>query len=83
MAELQGERVAAAIAAELGGGQPPPDFDGKGYCFVEMGKTSAARIEGDFFAAPQPVVELSEPTSANAEAKRTFETERLQKWFGS
>ncbi len=77
------ERVAAAIAAQLQGGRAPAAFDGKGYCFVEMGKTSAARIEGDFFATPQPVVELSEPSSANAKAKREFEIEHLKKWFGS
>ena len=37
MAELQGLRVARAIAAELGVGEPPAPFDGTGYCPVEVG----------------------------------------------
>ena len=82
-AELQGEHVAAAIAADCGVGKPPADFDGRGYCFVEMGKSVAARIEGDFFARPQPIVQVMEASETQAEAKRRFEKERLQRWFGS
>ncbi len=37
MAEFQGLRVARAIAAELGVGEPPAPFDGTGYCPVEVG----------------------------------------------
>jgi sulfide:quinone oxidoreductase len=82
MAELEGERVAAAIAADVKGEESPPTFDGKGYCFVEMGKTTAARIEGNFYATPEPAIELAKPSRENAEAKREFEAERLEKWFG-
>jgi sulfide:quinone oxidoreductase len=83
MAELEGKRVAAAIVSELKGGEAPPPFDGKGFCFIEMGKSSAALVEGDFYSTPEPEVQLAAPSSENAEAKRRFESERLELWFGS
>jgi sulfide:quinone oxidoreductase len=83
MAERQGEVVAAAIAAALRGAAPPPGFDGHGYCFIEMGKAMATRVEGDFYATPEPEVALQEVSAANAEAKHRWETERLDRWFGT
>lgn len=82
MAELEGERVAAAIAADVAGQKPPAPFDGRGYCFMEMGKTTATLIEGDFFATPEPRVALRDVSPLHAEAKHRFESERLHRWFG-
>ena len=82
IAEREGLRVAAAIAAEVGGGEGPAPFDGHGHCFIEMGRTSATLIEGAFFAEPEPLVHLREPSAENAEQKRAFEAERLRRWFG-
>jgi sulfide:quinone oxidoreductase len=83
MAELEGKRVAAEIVSQLAGGEAPAPFDGKGFCFIETGKTTAALVEGDFFATPEPNIQLARPSSENAEAKRRFETERLERWFGN
>ena len=83
IAERQGLRVAAAIAAELSGGEPPPPFDGHGMCFLEMGSGEAALIEGDFFAEGEPDVRVVEGSAEHAREKRAFETERLAAWFGS
>jgi sulfide:quinone oxidoreductase len=82
MAELEGQRVAAAIAADLRDEDPPGPFDGRGFCFMEMGKTSATLIEGEFFAAPEPRVQLGGVSSDHARAKHRFEAERLERWFG-
>jgi sulfide:quinone oxidoreductase len=82
MAELEGLRVAAAIAASVRGQAPPPDFDGRGYCFLEMGKQAAALIEGNFFAEPEPAIALGEVSAQHAAEKRSFESERLARWFG-
>lgn len=82
MAELQGERVAAAIAADVRGAEPTPAFDGRGFCFLETGLDSAALIQGDFFAEPEPRVELQEISQRHAEEKHRFESERLERWFG-
>jgi sulfide:quinone oxidoreductase len=81
-AEMEGERVAADIAADVLGTEPPPPFDGTGYCFIETGPDSATRVEGDFFATPEPRVSVADVSAANAEAKRAFERDRLRAWFG-
>jgi sulfide:quinone oxidoreductase len=81
-AELQGIRVAAAIAAEALGEPAPAPFDGRGYCFLETGSNGAARVEGDFYARPEPRIQVVGPTAANSQAKRRFEAERLARWFG-
>jgi sulfide:quinone oxidoreductase len=81
IAELEGLRVAAAIAAEVRGGSQPPPFDGTGICFLEMGKGQAALVDGAFFAEPEPQVVLAEPSPVHAEEKRRFEAERLARWF--
>jgi sulfide:quinone oxidoreductase len=82
IAEREGAQVAAAIAAEIRGEDAPAPFDGRGHCFLEMGRSTATLVEGDFFAEPQPVVRLHEPSADHAEEKRRFESDRLARWFG-
>jgi sulfide:quinone oxidoreductase len=83
MAELQGTRVARAIAAELRGEEPPAPFDGSGFCPIELGSGSAALVEGHWYAEPEPVVTITGPSAANAAEKAAFEAEHLERWFGS
>jgi sulfide:quinone oxidoreductase len=82
IAEREGARVAAAIAAEIRGEDAPAPFDGHGHCFIEMGRSTATRLDGEFFAEPEPAVRLREPSAENADEKRRFESERLARWFG-
>jgi sulfide:quinone oxidoreductase len=83
MAELQGLSVARAISAEISGAEPPPPFDGKGFCAVELGAGSVARVEGDWYATPDPVISIVEdPGTDLAVGKTEFERERLTRWFG-
>ena len=81
MAERQGERVAADIAAELTGEPPPPLYAGEGHCYVEMGGGVALVGRGDFFAEP-PRMEFTDAGAQYLESKRAFERERLTRWFG-
>ena len=82
MAELQGLRVARAIAAEITGAEPPQPFDGKGHCPIELGTRSAARVDGDWYATPEPIVTIDGPTAERAGEKAEFEREHLTRWFG-
>ncbi len=82
IAERQGERVAAAIAAQVRGAPAPPAFTGTGRCFVEIGADAAATVDGEFYATPEPRIVLSEPDAAHAREKRLFESELLERWFG-
>jgi sulfide:quinone oxidoreductase len=83
MAELEGMRVAAAIAADVQGGDSPAPFDGRGACFVELGTAAAALVEGNWYATPEPKISIAEPDAAHAAEKRAFESERLERWFGA
>lgn len=83
MAELQGMRVARAIAAEVRGEPPVAPFDGSGFCPIEVGTHAAAVVEGNWYAEPEPVVRIDGPSAAHAADKRAFESEHLDRWFGS
>jgi hypothetical protein len=77
MAELQELRVARAIAAGISGAEPPPVFDGTGFCSVELGEGPAARVEGDSYATPEPIVAIAGPSAELSGEKHEFERERL------
>jgi sulfide:quinone oxidoreductase len=83
MAEVQGTRVARAIAAELQGEEPPAPFDGSGFCPIELGSGSGALVEGHWYAEPEPAVTITGPSAARAGDKAVFETEHLERWFGA
>jgi len=82
MAELQGTRVARAIAAQVLGDEPPPSFDGSGFCPVELGPNAAAFVEGRWYAEPEPLVTIEGPSESHVGEKAAFEAERLRHWFG-
>jgi sulfide:quinone oxidoreductase len=82
IADLEGTRVAAAIAAELTGGAEPAPFAGAASCYVEMGTEIAARMDVKFFAEPAPEISFVEPGAERAAEKRRFESDRLTRWFG-
>jgi sulfide:quinone oxidoreductase len=83
MADLAGQRVAAAVAARISGESSPAPFDGQGYCFLEMSTSTAAKIQGEFYRAPEPLVRIAPESPDHATAKHRFEAERLDVWFGS
>ncbi|HLU24343.1 MAG TPA: FAD/NAD(P)-binding oxidoreductase [Longimicrobiales bacterium] len=81
-AEAHGRVVAAQIAARVRGEPAPPPFDGHGFCYLELGGGQAAMIQGNFFAEPRPDLRIMAGSPEYLAAKRAFETERLQAWFG-
>lgn len=69
MAAAQGEVVAANLAAAVRGEGPVAAYDGKGYCFIEVGGKRAMRGEGEFFATPHPRMDAGVPDEAGYRSK--------------
>lgn len=80
-AESQAKVAAAHIAAEIAGGHSSIGFDGWGFCFIEIGKGQAAKVQGHFTAPNGPQVEITPPTEAALKEKVEFERSRLTNWF--
>lgn len=57
-AHAQAEVVAARIAAHIQGAEAQAEFDGAGFCWIEMGSGQAGFASGDFYAEPDPLVPL-------------------------
>ncbi|HLO31552.1 MAG TPA: FAD/NAD(P)-binding oxidoreductase [Anaerolineales bacterium] len=81
-AEGMGETVAERIAAAFAGREPEARFKGEGGCYLEVGTGQAMMVKGQFLAEPAPEVELTEASPKYLEEKRSFESQRLQTWFG-
>jgi sulfide:quinone oxidoreductase len=80
-AEGEGVAVAKNIISQIRQEQEKAIFDGKGGCFVEMGKQTAGYLQVDMFATPNPITILKEPTPENFVDKEKFEKDRLVKWL--
>ncbi len=81
MAELEAQVVAANILAELDGRPGEAAFDGKGYCFFEVGNRQAMLVQGDFYRESGDRAVLSPPTHETFAMKQQFERERLSRWL--
>jgi sulfide:quinone oxidoreductase len=79
-AHAEARVVAREIAASFGG-PPAPAFDGKGYCWVELGGGRAAFADGDFYASPAPAIRLREPGAHWHIGKVLFERSWIGKGF--
>lgn len=80
-AHYEAEGVAKNIAAELEGSKPTHAFNGRGYCFLEMGAGRAGFASGDFYAAPEPQVKMRRPGYHWHWGKVLFERWWLKHWF--
>lgn len=80
-AEAQGIVAADRIADSLSGRDGGTLFDGRGHCFIETGGGLATAVRGDFYASPEPRIEVAEPNSETLAEKAAFESDRLAAWF--
>lgn len=80
-AEAQGRVAADVIAARFAGPDGALRFDGHGYCYLETGEGMATSIQGDFFASPEPSIQVGDPSAETLKEKRGFEASRLAAWF--
>src|SRR5512138_1310748 len=63
-AEAHGRIAAHQIAARILGRAPDEAFDGKGYCFLEIGDQQAVKTDGSFFELPHPIMQKRVPDKA-------------------
>jgi sulfide:quinone oxidoreductase len=74
--------VAAAIIADLQGGEQPAAYTGMGSCYVEFGAGRVARVDVDFLSGPALTGSFMDPSVALAEEKKAFGSSRRARWFG-
>jgi sulfide:quinone oxidoreductase len=58
-----------------------PRFDGKGYCFMEIGGKKAGYITADFYNEAGPITKLEPPSQELYEKKIDFERRRIAEWL--
>jgi sulfide:quinone oxidoreductase len=56
-------------------------FDGKGFCFMEIGDKKAGYIDTDFYNEAGPITRLDPPSGEFYQKKLDFESSRLNEWL--
>jgi sulfide:quinone oxidoreductase len=56
-------------------------FDGKGFCFMEVGDKKAGYIDTDFYNEAGPITRLDPPSGEFYQKKLDFERNRLNEWL--
>jgi sulfide:quinone oxidoreductase len=81
-AEEAARVVAAALLAEVQGGERPPPYAGAGTCYVEFGGGHVGRVDVDFLSGPAPTGTFVGPSVALVREKLHFGSSRRARWFG-
>jgi hypothetical protein len=69
--------VSQQIINEITNNKAQVEFDGKGFCFMEIGNKQAAYITADFYNAAGPTVTLDPPSDELFQKKLNFERDRI------
>jgi sulfide:quinone oxidoreductase len=77
-ADEQARVVAGNISGEILGELTQSQFDGKGFCYLEMGDGRAAYGSGNFYTYPLPRVYLEPPSQRYHKERRELEREQLE-----
>jgi sulfide:quinone oxidoreductase len=80
-AHAEAKVVAQRIADEIDGKASRAAFDGKGYCWVELGDGKAGFAGGDFYAEPEPRLKMRRPGRPLHWGKVAFEKWWLHHWL--
>ena len=78
MAEAHALVAAARIADLVEGKAPTAEFDGRGFCYLEVGSGIAVRAEGSFFNMPHPVMDKNLPDEAQMQDKLNWVAAHLR-----
>jgi sulfide:quinone oxidoreductase len=74
--------VAASLIAELGRGERPGGYEGRGSCYIEFGAGRVGRVDVDFLSGPKPTGAFQAPSSELVREKQRFGSSRRVRWFG-
>jgi sulfide:quinone oxidoreductase len=77
-ADEQARVVARNISGEILGEAKQGRFDGRGFCYLEMGDGTAAYGSGNFYAYPAPRVYLESPSRQFHKERIELEREQLE-----
>jgi sulfide:quinone oxidoreductase len=80
-AHSEAKVVAERIGETLHGKRPDAAFDGKGYCWVELGDGKAGFAGGNFYTEPEPRLKMRRPGRPLHWSKVAFEKWWLHHWL--
>jgi sulfide:quinone oxidoreductase len=80
-AERQGLVVASRIASHILGREPGEVFDGKGFCYIEVGGGKALRGDGSFFDLPHPTMTPRSPDAMQLAEKKAWVDSWMTKYL--
>ena len=80
-AHAEAKVVAQRIADAARGEVSTATFDGKGYCFIELGDGRAGFAGGDFYAEPEPEIKIRRPGRPLHWGKVALEKWWLHRWL--
>ena len=82
-AESAARVVAADIAAEISGAEPPAPYEASGVCYAEFGDGLVSKVEVNFLQGEAPAARRHDPSPEYAAEKAEFGATRRARWFGS
>src|SRR5215211_1147106 len=83
-AEAQAKVVSQQIVNDIENNRnklSSPKFDGKGFCFMEVGDKKAGYVAADFYNEHGPATLLEPPSEESYKKKLDFERSRLNEWL--
>ena len=80
-AEGQAKVVCQQIIDDIKNQSSNPKFDGKGFCFMEIGDNKAGYIDADFYNEEGPITRLEPPNEESYRKKIDFEKNRINDWL--
>jgi sulfide:quinone oxidoreductase len=81
-AEGQAAVVAGRLSTLLRGAEAAFEYDGRGICYLEFGRSEVAKVDVTFRSGEAPTGGFDGPSPALADDKLEFGSSRVQRWFG-
>ena len=80
-AEGQAKSVSYQIIDEITNQLHNVKFDGRGFCFMEIGSKKAGYLTADFYDITGPITRLEPPSEESYKKKLDFEKSRIMQWL--